>query len=44
MLYFSRWDSPESARAFAKLYGDYLPKRYTEVVPATPKSIRKLAR
>ena len=28
ILYFSRWDSPESARAFAKLYGDYLPKRY----------------
>src|SRR5271166_6294162 len=31
MLYFSRWDSPESARAFAKLYADYLPKRYTKV-------------
>src|SRR5271165_206014 len=32
MLYFSRWDSPEAARAFAKLYGDYLPKRYKNVV------------
>ncbi len=31
MLYFSRWDSPEAARAFAKLYGDYLPKRYKKV-------------
>ena len=31
MLYFSRWDSPESARAFARLYGDYLPKRYKKV-------------
>ena len=31
MLYFSRWDSPESARAFAKLYGDYAPKRYKKV-------------
>ncbi len=31
MLYFSRWDSPESARAFAKLYADYLPKRYKKV-------------
>ncbi len=31
MLYFSRWDSPESARAFAKLYSDYLPKRYKKV-------------
>ena len=31
MLYFSRWDSPESARAFAKLYADYVPKRYKKV-------------
>src|SRR5271166_2505073 len=31
ILYFSRWDSPESARAFAKLYGDYLPKRYKKI-------------
>ena len=31
MVYFSRWDSPESARAFAKLYSDYLPKRYKKV-------------
>jgi len=28
MLYWSRWDSPEAARDFAKLYADYLPKRY----------------
>ena len=31
MLYFSRWDSSESAVAFAKLYGDYVPKRYKNV-------------
>jgi len=31
MLYFSRWDSPEAARAFAKLYGGYVPKRYKQV-------------
>jgi len=31
MLYFSRWDSPEAAHAFARLYGDYLPKRYKNV-------------
>ena len=31
MLYFSRWDSPESAHDFAKVYGNYLPKRYKEV-------------
>jgi len=28
MLYYSKWDSPEAAHDFAKLYGDYLPKRY----------------
>jgi hypothetical protein len=28
LLYVSRWDSPESARAFAKLYSGYTPKRY----------------
>jgi hypothetical protein len=41
MLYFSRWDSPEAARAFAKLYSDYFPKRYKTVgrvatCPAAP--------
>ena len=41
MLYFSRWDSPEAAHDFAKLYGDYLPKRYKNVgwvatCPAVP--------
>ncbi len=32
LLYFSSWDSPEAAMAFAKLYGDYLPKRYKKAV------------
>ena len=27
MLYFSRWDSPEAAREFERLYVSYLPKR-----------------
>ncbi|HEX8811484.1 MAG TPA: hypothetical protein VF742_05785, partial [Terracidiphilus sp.] len=31
MLYFSRWDSPDSSRAFAKLYSEYVPKRYKRV-------------
>ena len=35
MLYFSRWDSPEAARAFARMYADYLPKRYTGKVQWT---------
>ncbi len=29
MLYFSRWDSPEAASDFARLYLGYLPKRTT---------------
>ena len=32
MLYYSKWDSPEAARDFAKLYLDYLPKRYSDKV------------
>ncbi len=28
LIYFSRWDSPEAAQAFAKMYGDYVPTRY----------------
>ena len=32
MLYFSRWDSPEAARTFARMYADYLPKRYQKAV------------
>jgi hypothetical protein len=36
MLYFSRWDSPQAARDFAKLYADYLPKRYKKAVLQQP--------
>ncbi len=35
LLYFSRWDSPEAAKAFAKLYADYLPKRYKKTSLST---------
>ena len=28
LLYFSRWDSPDAAKSFAKVYGDYVPRRY----------------
>jgi len=35
LLYYSRWDSPEAARDFAKLYADYVPKRYDSVSPTT---------
>jgi len=30
LLYFSRWDSPESAAGFAKVYEGYTPKRYPQ--------------
>jgi hypothetical protein len=36
MLYFSRWDSPEGAYDFAKLYADYLPKRYRKALLQQP--------
>jgi hypothetical protein len=36
MLYWSGWDSPEAARDFAKLYADYLPKRYKKAVLQAP--------
>jgi hypothetical protein len=36
MMYFSRWDSPEAARDFAKLYADYLPRRYKKAVLRQP--------
>jgi hypothetical protein len=38
MLYFSRWDSPEAARDFAKLYADYVPKRYKKAALQQPAS------
>ena len=38
MLYFSRWDSPEAAQDFAKMYADYLPKRYKKAVLQQPAS------
>jgi hypothetical protein len=28
LIYMSKWDSPESAQTFAKMYGDYVPTRY----------------
>jgi hypothetical protein len=28
LIYLSHWDSPESAKAFAAMYGDYVPTRY----------------
>ena len=30
LVYFSRWDSPESAEAFANVYKAYTPKRYPQ--------------
>jgi len=41
MLYWSRWDSPEAARDFAKLYADYLPKRYQKAALQEPSANAK---
>jgi hypothetical protein len=30
LIYVSRWDSPDAAAAFAKMYEAYVPKRYTQ--------------
>jgi hypothetical protein len=32
LLYFSRWDSQDSAKDFAKLYSDYAPTRYKSAI------------
>ncbi len=48
MLFFTRWDSPEAAYDFAKLYADYLPKRYqgkvdwTKTCPTSANGSRSL--
>jgi hypothetical protein len=36
LIYFSRWDSPEAALAFATLYESYVPKRYKVPVGMAP--------
>ena len=33
LIYVSRWDSPESAKSFARMYGDYVPHRYKGASP-----------
>ncbi|HVH85144.1 MAG TPA: hypothetical protein VM912_00350, partial [Terriglobales bacterium] len=40
LLYLSRWDSDESADEFAKLYGDYLGKRYAKVHTIPVKDVK----
>jgi hypothetical protein len=42
LLYFSRWDSPDAAKAFAKLYSGYVPKRYQ--LPAGVSAVSSAAR
>jgi hypothetical protein len=32
LVYLSRWDSPQAAGAFSKLYASYLPKRYKKPI------------
>jgi hypothetical protein len=36
LMYFSRWDSPQAAQDFAKLWAEYLPKRYQKAALRRP--------
>ena len=42
LIYVSRWDSPEGAQAFAKMYSDYVPKRYHLSEGAQPAAVGTL--
>jgi hypothetical protein len=36
MLYLSHWDSDSDANDFAKIYAEYVPKRYTKALKLSP--------
>ena len=40
LVYLSRWDTEDVADQFAKIYADYLPKRYSKVSPIAVKEVR----
>jgi hypothetical protein len=42
LLYFSRWDSPEAARAFATLYSGYTPQRYDLSPSSSPSAAARV--
>jgi len=42
LIYLSRWDSPDAANAFAKLYSSYVPKRYQ--LPAGVSAVSSVGR
>jgi len=40
LIYLSRWDTEDAADQFAKIYADYLPKRYKRATPIAVKDIK----
>jgi hypothetical protein len=36
LIYLSRWETDEDANVFAKIYADYVPKRYAKVLNVPP--------
>jgi len=40
LVYLSRWQTEEAAGQFARIYADYLPKRYTKAVPIAVKEVK----
>jgi hypothetical protein len=40
LVYLSRWATEDAADQFAKIYGDYLPKRYAKAIPLNVKEVK----
>ena len=40
LIYLSRWESEDAADQFARIYGDYLPKRYAKATPIPVKDVK----
>ncbi|PYY11457.1 MAG: hypothetical protein DMG61_19120 [Acidobacteria bacterium] len=40
LVYLSRWKTEDAADEFAKIYGDYLPKRYARATPLNVKDVK----
>ena len=40
LIYLSRWDTEDAADQFAKIYADYVPKRYAKATPIAVKDVK----
>jgi len=40
LIYLSRWDTEDAADQFAKIYSEYLPKRYAKATPIAVKDVK----